>query len=194
MFSLEVEQGLALRLLQTDNAEELFALVDRNRDHLREWLSWLDLINSVSDSRRFIERALQHYADRRALHAGIHRQDALAGVIAFNHIDRNRGQARIGYWLAAACQGQGLATRACRAMTEHAIAGMGMGRVEIACAESNGKSRSIPERLGYRETGYVHRAEWLYDHYVHHVVYSMSADDWQRRCRQFGASPGEPSP
>jgi ribosomal-protein-serine acetyltransferase len=38
--------------------------------------------------------------------------------------------------------------------------------------------------LGFDEEGVVRRAEWLYDHFVDHVVYAMPS----------GAGPNQPSP
>src|SRR3712207_6857835 len=45
-------------------------------------------------------------------------------------------------------------------------------RVSIACATENKKSCAIPERLGFRREGVQRQAEWLYDHFVDHVIYA----------------------
>lgn len=183
MFDVRVDADLALCLLRAGDAEGLFRLVSDNRDHLREWLPWLDLVNSVSDTRGFIARATGQFDEGLALHAGIWWRDTLTGAIAFNEINRSRSRVRIGYWLAAPFQGYGVVTRACRAMTDHALGPLGMKQVQIACASGNARSQSVPLRLGFRETGYERRAEWLYDHYVDHVVFGMSADAWCRTRR-----------
>lgn len=38
MFKHELGERAELRLLEERHAEELYALTDRNRDHLRAWL------------------------------------------------------------------------------------------------------------------------------------------------------------
>ena len=55
---------------------------------------------------------------------------------------------------------------------------MGLNRIEIRCATQNVRSRAIPERLGFKEEGLIRDAEWLYDHYVDHIVYGMLESDW----------------
>ncbi len=37
-----LDENSELRLLQAHHAEALYALADRNRAHLREWLTWVD--------------------------------------------------------------------------------------------------------------------------------------------------------
>jgi ribosomal-protein-serine acetyltransferase len=40
------------------------------------------------------------------------------------------------------------------------------------------KSRAIPEKLGFVQEGITRQEEWLYDHYVDHVIYGLLAKDW----------------
>ncbi|WP_242967796.1 GNAT family N-acetyltransferase [Tepidibacter mesophilus] len=42
----------------------------------------------------------------------------------------------------------------------------------------NVKSRAIPQRLGFKNEGVLREAEWLYNHYVSHVVYGMLDNEW----------------
>jgi ribosomal-protein-serine acetyltransferase len=49
------------------------------------------------------------------------------------------------------------------------------------CATENEKSCAVPERLGFRREGIERQAEWLYDHFVDHAVYSALASEWPTR-------------
>ena len=58
----------------------------------------------------------------------------------------------LGYWLDAAVVGRGFATEAMRALLGVATTLPGIGRAEIRCDERNGRSVSIPQRLGFTLT------------------------------------------
>jgi len=75
-------------------------------------------------------------------------------------------------------QGRGLVPHATAALLTRAFRVDGLNRVEIRCAEGNHRSRAVPRRLGFQEEGLLRDAEWLYDHFVDHVVYGMLAADW----------------
>jgi ribosomal-protein-serine acetyltransferase len=65
-------------------------------------------------------------------------------------------------------------------LTDYAFNELKLDKVEIRVAVENKKSRGIPERLGFVSEGCIRQAEWLYDHYVDHIVYGMLAKDWNK--------------
>ena len=42
MFARIIDDTLLLRSLREDDTEQLFQVVEANREHLRVWLPWLD--------------------------------------------------------------------------------------------------------------------------------------------------------
>jgi ribosomal-protein-serine acetyltransferase len=178
MFSLKLDDELELRLLEERHAEAVFAVVDQNRQYLREWLPWLDVSVSADDTRSFIKKSLGEFANGEGLVAGIWDNGQVIGAISYNFIDRQNRVAHIGYWLAAGHQGRGVMTRACRAMVDYAFSELGLNRIEIRCATGNTKSCAIPQRLGFKQEGVQREAEWLYDRFVDLVVYGMLASEW----------------
>ncbi|ANB59804.1 GNAT family N-acetyltransferase [Anoxybacteroides amylolyticum] len=178
MWKLDIDQDTQLKLLELKDAEMLFALVDSCRPYLRQWLPWIDATQTVDNSRQFIEFGLQKFAANNGLEAGIWYKGQLAGVIGLHYIDRTNKKTSIGYWLAEPFQGYGLMTKACRALISYVFEQLQLNRVEIRVAVDNGKSRAIPERLGFVNEGVVREVEWLYDHFVDHIVYGMLAKEW----------------
>jgi ribosomal-protein-serine acetyltransferase len=49
VFSHKLTEDTQLRLLEERHAEELTALTDQNREHLRAWLPWVDANRTVED-------------------------------------------------------------------------------------------------------------------------------------------------
>jgi len=179
MFIQDVDEKISMRMLAIRDAEALFQLTDHSRDHLREWLPWVDETKTIDDSRSFIKNSFQIYAERSGLTAGIFYKGNLAGIAGFNSFDWKNKIRYIGYWLATTYQGHGIMTRAVRALTDYAFHELQLNRVDIRAAYENKRSRAIPERLGFTEEGHLRQTEWLYDHYVDHVIYGMLANDWK---------------
>lgn len=181
MFICSIDRDVYLKLLTREDAERLFALVDSCRPHLRRWLPWVDAVKAVEDSRAFIEGTLKKFAAGNGFEAGIWYKGELAGVIGLHYIDRNNRKTSIGYWLGEPFQGLGLMTKSCKACIDYVFQELKLNRVEIRCAVENQKSRAIPERLGFVNEGTIREAEWLYDHFVDHIVYGMIASEWRAR-------------
>jgi ribosomal-protein-serine acetyltransferase len=180
MFPYALTDDAALHLLQPHHAEELFALVVQNRAGLRAWMPWVDDIRTVESIQEFIARMQAEQADTGNPTAVIMVRERLAGVIGIHPIHWNDRKTSLGYWLGAEFQGQGLMTRACRAMVHYALVEEGLNRVEITAATGNARSRSIPERLGFTHEGCMRQAQWLYDHFVDLELYAMLREEWER--------------
>jgi len=177
-FRLPIDEDLELRLLELKDAEKQLYLVQENRQYLRQWLPWVDGTNTLKDMQGFIETSREQIAGNQGVQAGIWYQGELTGIIGQHQIDWNNRSTSLGYWLGEGSTGKGIMTRACRALVTYSLKDLGLHRVEIRCAENNQKSRGIPERLGFVREGITRESEWLYDHYVSHVVYGMLEQDW----------------
>ena len=181
MFGYKLGENTELRLLEERHAEQLADLTDRNREHLRTWLPWVDASRTVEDSKNFIRSTLKQFAENNGFQAGIWHDGRLAGVVGYHAIDWEHRSTSLGYWLGEEFEGKGLATSACRALVDHAFEELGLNRVSIACATENERSCTIPERLSFQREGIQRQAEWLYDHFVDHVIYAALASEWQKR-------------
>jgi ribosomal-protein-serine acetyltransferase len=172
-------RGCALRLLEESDAEELFALVDRNRDHLLPWLPWLHGTRDPAATLEFIRTTRRQAAANDGLQVAIVDRGEIVGVAGFHRVDWVNRATSIGYWLSAERQGRGIMTEAVRALVDHAFTVWGLNRVEIQAAVDNHRSRAVPERLGFREEGVRRQAERHGDRYLDLVLYAMLAADWR---------------
>lgn len=178
MFYDKLSDRHELRLLQTADAPELFALTNLNRTHLRQWLPWLNAIADVANTRNFIESALEQFTDCQGLVAAICDNRRIVGAIGFNRIDRHNRVGYIGYWLAQSHQGRGIMTASCASLIKYAFKIRNLNRLVITCATENQRSRAIPLRLGFTHEGIARDAEWLYDRFVDHDIYALLHQEW----------------
>jgi ribosomal-protein-serine acetyltransferase len=179
MFEYKIDERTELRSLTLDDAQEFFKLVYRNRRHIGEWMFWVGDDYSLADAEAHIRIALEKAAANNGFEVGIWFDSQLAGCVRYNYIDWAHRNTELGYWLGADFQGQGLATTACRAMTDYAFKTLGLNRVEIRCMSENLRSRRVPERLGFTQEGVLRQVRWRRDHFDDHVVYGMLAAEWQ---------------
>ena len=148
-----------IRIIQYTDAEQLWELVDSNRDYLKKWLPWLDANISIDDTRAFIAESLKGYSEQLSMvHVII--DELVCGVCGFNSINRNIKAGYIGYWIAENRQGRGIITESCRELEEIGFNKLKLNKIEIHVAQENTPSRKVAERLGYVETGIVLDAEW----------------------------------
>lgn len=178
MFTYKVDDDISLKLVDHRDADAIFALTDKSRDYLKEWLPWPIFIKKVDDTKDFIKSSMQNYVDNKGMVTAILFKGEVAGILSFNSFDWSTRVGHIGYFLGEEFQGNGIMTRAVRALMDIGFSELDLNKVEIRAASKNVKSRKIPETLGFIEEGILRQVQWLYDHYVDHVVYGMLKDEW----------------
>lgn len=179
MFYCKLDKDLSLKQIELKDAESIFRLTFNSRDYLREWLPWLDQINTVEDTLTFIENCLKGQEENKSFQTVIILNQEIVGLIGINEINWRNKTAYMGYWLAKEYQGNGIMTKAVKALIDYALKKINLNKVEIRAAVGNQKSRAIPERLGFVNEGCIRQAEWLYDHYVDHIIYGILSDEWK---------------
>jgi len=184
VFIKEVEEKLHLSLLTPDKAEELFNLVDKNREYLKNWMVWPPETKAVSDTKKFIKSALVGLSKLTEMACGIEYDGSLAGVITFNKIDHNLKKAVIGYWISEDHQGKGIVTKSCRTLIDYAFNTLNMKKVEISVATENVSSRQVCERLGFTLEGTIRNSENLHGTIVNHNIYGLSESEYNKLSQQ----------
>lgn len=178
-FVIPVREGVELRLRTEADAEELFNLINNNRNHLRRWLPWVDANKTVADSLAYIQSCISKFETKESLDLGIWFEGQMVGSIGFHYWDKANRKDTIGYWLAEEFQGKGIVTDAVRALINYGFKEMNLNRIEILCAVENEKSRAIPAKLGFTYEGVVRDNSWLYDHFENVVAFSLLAREWK---------------
>lgn len=176
--TIRLDDKTELRAVRIEDADELFAVISRNRERLGRWLPWATPGYSLEDARQFLELHLRENAERVSLAMTIRRSGSLCGAIGLHRIDRIHHNTSLGYWIDEAHEGKGIVTAACRAILTEGFSTFGLHRIEIRCATWNHRSSAVPRRLGFIEEGILRDAEWLHVRWVDLRIFSMLARDW----------------
>lgn len=176
--STKVDSAITLALLGDHHAEALLYLVNKNRVYLREWLPWVDNMQSVQNFHDYIARCKKQQEEGTDYGYMIMVNDKPAGRIGIHYIDKQNRTAAIGYWLHEEFSGKGIVTKACIALINLCFTQLNLNRVEIKCATGNSKSAAIAERLNFTKEGVLRQAELVNGQFLDLNLYSMLKEEW----------------
>ena len=153
------------------DTEATFPLVDKNRAYLKQWIPWVNDVQSPDDCLKHLESLQQDPKASPEFVLVYHRK--IIGRLGFHVIDQANKSSSIGYWLDADHQGKGLMTMAVQATLDYAFGTLNLNRMMIKAGVDNQSSRAVPKRLGFHFEGIARDAEWLHDQFIDFAVYSM---------------------
>lgn len=156
---LVVDNRLSLQLVDECHIDELYKLINDNREHLRQWLPWVDRMENRSFIVSFIENAGKLNKAGKEFAFVIFLDNVMVGRIGIYKIDDSNKTGEIGYWIAAKAQGQNIITRACERILRFCFENLHLNRIEIKCAADNVRSEAIPQKLGFVYEGLLREAE-----------------------------------
>jgi ribosomal-protein-serine acetyltransferase len=172
---LDLGDGIELRSWSLDDAPEIYAVVNANREHLRAWLHWVDRTTGPVQLAEFIETSRRRDDAREG--NGIYLDGVLVGSAGLSWTTADM-QGEVGYWLRADAQGKGLVTKAARALTTYGFQEVGLHRVTIKAGVHNERSRAVAERLGFVQEGVLREGGNTGLGRVDLVMYGLIVHEW----------------
>ena len=176
---IQVDEIISLEFLEEIHAESLLNLVNANRYYLREWLPWVDQMQTVANFAYYISDTKKRAAEKTDFGYAIIIEKNIVGRIGLHHINQQNRIAEIGYWLADGLQGRGIISKTCKAIINHAFKELGLNRIEIKCGVGNDKSRAVAEKLQFKQEGILKQAELLNGKFIDLYLYALLKDEWQ---------------
>ncbi len=177
--TIKIDDNLSLESLDEIHAASMFALIDANRPHLREWLPWVDPMQSVENFKDHITYCKKLEAAGTDFPFVIMMNNEMVGRIGIHYIHLHNKIAALGYWLGDGYQGKGIITKACKTLVDHCFNELSMNRVEIKCATGNHKSRAIAEKLYFKQEGILRQAELVNGKFLDLYLYSILKAEWR---------------
>lgn len=180
MFSHQIDDHIQLKPLTVFHTEPLYQLIQDSKDHLRDFLIFVEYTTKEEHTRKFVEETVVTNAKQESFVTVIYVDDQIAGLVGFNDIDQQNKRAEIGYWLAEPFIGQGVMTKATQAIIDYGFNTLGLNRIDLKAATQNQKSQNVARRLGFKEEGIIREAEWMHDRYLDHVHFGLLKREYEK--------------
>ena len=119
-------------------------------------------VDSLAAAEAWIETLATRRVDDTAYSFAVLDDGVPVGNVAVSSVERRHLTGWVSYWIREQARGKGLATKACRAVSEFAFTELGLFRLELAHRVDNPASCRVALGAGFLVEG-VERARLLYD-------------------------------
>lgn len=165
-------------------AESLYAVIDKSRHTIKQWLPWADKTLCPEDEyTNFLVKWCQAHWENEEGFAYLiisKETDQILGCIDIFHVSQKNKSGEIGYWLSDDAQGYGYMQEAVRALETEAF-NAGMNRLIIRNDTTNLRSVQVAERCGYILEGVMRQDAW--DEYHQRLrntnLWAKLKSDWE---------------
>ncbi len=142
--------GILIRPLAARDVDALFATVTASLPTLSQWLPWAKQGYARGDSATWIAHCQRAWKAQSEYHFGIFdaASERLLGGIGFIHVNPVRRCANLGYWVADAERGGGVAVAAAKLAAAWAFEHLALHRIEILVQPENTASLRVAVKLG----------------------------------------------
>ena len=171
-----------LRLVTVDDAAALAALITANWDFLAPFEPERGAAYfTVAGQRELLARLLAEHAQGRVVPHVIVHGGEVVGRLTLNEVVRGPAQwASLGYFVAEAVNGRGVATEAVAQVVATAFAdpqdgGLGLHRLQAGTLLSNSASQAVLQRNGFERIGVARRYLRIAGSWQDHVLYQRTA-------------------
>ncbi len=161
MLKIKVRQNLTLKHLQVKEAKQLFDFIEKNRDHFKKWLNWVNFIRTIEHEKQYLKSLSQDEFKAPSIDLGIWLDDVLVGTMGITNIDRLNKSASLGYCLDEDYQHKGIITDCCQKFLNFAFNELGLHRIEIKTTQTNFRSKAVARRLGFKHEGTLRQAYYI---------------------------------
>jgi RimJ/RimL family protein N-acetyltransferase len=174
-----VTRRLTLAPLATGDAVALFAY--RSLPEVTRFQTWQP--SSLEDALRFVEacNAVAFDTPGTWSQLGIRLRESgqLVGDLGVHFLE-DGAQVEIGFSLAPASQGRGLATEAVRGVLDHLLVRLHKHRVIASVDPRNEASLRLLRRVGMRQEAHFRESLQFGGEWVDDVVFAVLASEWRR--------------
>ncbi|KAF1295837.1 acetyltransferase [Enterococcus sp. JM4C] len=150
---LVVDEQVSLIHPTMSMAEDIFRIVDTNREHLRPYLDFVDATQSVTDEENYFKLKLTGEANGTDRLFLIEYEGTIVGNIDLHFISALHQRAEIGYMLGKEYTKKGIMTRSVKKICALAFEEMGLNKLSIVADVENQPSNQVALSCGFTFVG-----------------------------------------
>lgn len=146
-----IGERIFLKARSIVQSEEVFALTDANREHLRPWMPWEATTLRVEDTLRYLSQAEKWWEKGEMFDYSLYEKPSnkLIGSFGLHNIDWGKRTCHLGFWIDQEKQGKGYIAEAMK-LGESAALNLGFHRIVMTCDRLNTRSAAVAHRNGYK--------------------------------------------
>lgn len=145
--------NISARRATVEMSEALFKAINASREHLREYLYWVDDTKSAEDEAKALEMFMENWENKTAfMYVLFDMDNRIVGTIDAHEISHTNNIAYFGYWLGSQETGKGYISKILP-LFEKALFDNGIHRLVIECEVTNKPSEAVALRNGYSFEG-----------------------------------------
>lgn len=174
-----VDENIKLEITSEKFATYLFDIISNNREHLSEFLPWVEKMKTVEDFRYYLQNCEHLYEEKKEVSFIILLNGKPVGRIGLHHLNLQNKIGSIGYWLDKSVEGKGIITKSCIKLIDYGFQQIDLNRIELKAATRNKRSQAIPEKLNFKKEGVLREAEFVNNEFIDLFLYSMLKSEWK---------------
>lgn len=180
-FTLNITNDLALLYPELSMAQELFDLINSDREHIGKFLPFVDITKSVDDETNYLKMKLSGVANGTDFPCFITKSDRIIGTIDLHFINHDNKKAEIGYWLHSSYARQGLTKLAVQTICDYAFQNLGLNKLVIKADTENIASNQVAQSCGFRLVGVKKQDMLMRGEFRDMNVYEILKSEWEKK-------------
>ena len=168
-----VGEKIVLKRRSHEHDEELFALIDRSRQVLREFLFWVDDTHSIEDVKKVTDIFFKNWDECNSFEYVFFdkKSNKMVGAGGIHTVSYMNRMAEYGYYLDKNARGNGYVSEFVKLLEKELFA-RGIHRLVIRCDEKNPASAAVAKRNNFVYEGLLRDAKYAYGEYRNSMVFA----------------------
>ncbi len=178
MLSYPLKHNCHLALIEKRHAAAFFAFLEKNREHYRGILRFIEKLRSEKDTESFIVRGLEAMAHGSFCSWGLWDGKRIVGVVSVRDMDEDFRAGEISYCIDQDYEGRGLVSEACGLLIDHVFWEYALERLALWCDVRNERSQAIALRFGFTKEGLARKSFVADGKFQDCYLWSLIREEW----------------